>query len=426
MNGTASGGRGVPQPAATGPSKQRRRVARVFRVLRDAWLVIGVAVLLWAALEVAYRLQAVVRMSRVPEATAADAFPDSAAWRALVEEERRTYRTRWEPLVYYRREPFAGTWFNVDSAGLRHTVQPADALGAANTVAFFGGSTMWGTFQPDSATIPSQIAARLAASDVAPARVINYGEFGYESTRELVVLQRILQEGVRPAVVVFYDGINDVFTAVQHGRAGIPLNDQQRARDYLFGRTVFDTRLEVSADVRSLAALTEAMANRSWLFRRVRAALTRHAAGQEGPDTASLARDIVTNYRAVFDAACALATANGFHVLFYWQPTIHTTGKPLTSYERALVERLEGDPVQARATALHGAVAAELARSGPVSRPCGSLHTLAQLFDDEESLVFVDFIGHTHSGPVARVADTLAADILAALRAHPADRPRAP
>src|SRR5262249_7649743 len=71
-------------------------------------------------------------------------------------------------------------------------------------VYFFGGSTMWGLGVRDDLTIPSQFAAATGIWSE------NFAEMSYTAHQSLMLLVQLLQDGHRPDVVVFYDGVNDV------------------------------------------------------------------------------------------------------------------------------------------------------------------------------------------------------------------------
>jgi hypothetical protein len=89
------------------------------------------------------------------------------------------------------------------------------AAPGAKTAYFFGGSTMWGQGSNDAGTIPSQFAALTGF------RAENFGERGWIAQQSLVMLMQVLQEGHRPDLVVFYDGINEVyFKCVEGFRPG--------------------------------------------------------------------------------------------------------------------------------------------------------------------------------------------------------------
>ena len=104
----------------------------------------------------------------------------------------------------WRRYPYVGETINIDERGVRRTVDRTPN-GARKKIFFFGGSTIWGTGVSDEFTIPSQFAS--ITSDY---QASNYGEAAYTAHQSLEMLIKLLQEGERPDIVVFYDGVNDV------------------------------------------------------------------------------------------------------------------------------------------------------------------------------------------------------------------------
>jgi lysophospholipase L1-like esterase len=84
----------------------------------------------------------------------------------------------------------------------RRTV--ADSAPSTRKIWFFGGSTMWGSGDYDADTIPSKFAAR---TGTAPD---NFAEIGWTAHQGLLYLIQLLQDGRRPDLVVFMDGVNDV------------------------------------------------------------------------------------------------------------------------------------------------------------------------------------------------------------------------
>ena len=111
--------------------------------------------------------------------------------------------TDFKSYIGWRRKPFHGKTINVEGKyAQRRTVN--SGTGGAKKAYFFGGSTMWGAGANDEGTIPSQFAALTGMYSE------NFGEAGYTAHQSLMLLIEILQEGHRPDLVVFYDGINEV------------------------------------------------------------------------------------------------------------------------------------------------------------------------------------------------------------------------
>jgi lysophospholipase L1-like esterase len=128
--------------------------------------------------------------------------------------------TRYVSYLGWRRRSFKGETINVEGIyGQRRTV--GEAAQDKPSVYFFGGSTMWGTGADDANTIPSLVA------QLGDFRSQNFGEGAYVAHQGLLLLIELLQDGHRPDVVVFYDGVNEVgqkcrseLTPKSHAREG--------------------------------------------------------------------------------------------------------------------------------------------------------------------------------------------------------------
>lgn len=105
----------------------------------------------------------------------------------------------------WRRPEYKSQTINIDKNGLRRTYKP-DGPAPEKTIAFFGGSTTWGTGADDLTTIPSYFAKKMPTFEA-----INFGETGYIAHQSLNLFMKRYFEGFRPDVVVFYDGVNDVW-----------------------------------------------------------------------------------------------------------------------------------------------------------------------------------------------------------------------
>jgi hypothetical protein len=133
------------------------------------------------------------------------ALPNYAGigWTRAHFEESYALQTRYVSHIGWRREPFHGKTITlVEPYAQRATVGAADP--AKPSVYFFGGSTMWGTGSNDANTIPSLV------TQIGGFRSQNYAEVAWTAHQSLALLIRLLQEGHRPDVVVFYDGVNEV------------------------------------------------------------------------------------------------------------------------------------------------------------------------------------------------------------------------
>lgn len=127
---------------------------------------------------------------------------EEAKWVPTMHREQGRFGTVYKSFIVWRREAFAGETINVEGPYLqRRTINSAGP--DARKVWFFGGSTTWGSGVDDASTIPSQFAK---ASGL---RTENFADAGYIAHQGLLQLIQLLQDGQRPDLVVFYDGVND-------------------------------------------------------------------------------------------------------------------------------------------------------------------------------------------------------------------------
>lgn len=106
--------------------------------------------------------------------------------------------------VGWRRLPYRGETITIDENGVRTTyVDPAAS--PSKTIAFFGGSTMWGSGATDEHTIPSAFAKRHPEY-----RAINFAETAHTAHQNLNGLVQVLAGDLRPDVVVFYNGSSEI------------------------------------------------------------------------------------------------------------------------------------------------------------------------------------------------------------------------
>jgi len=240
----------------------------------------------------------------------------------------------WASYSNYHRRPFAGKYINIDNDGRRVTWNE-DSKGGREIIrlAFFGGSTIWGTGARDEFTIPSYVSKMLAQKYPHRFQVVNYGQDRYVSTQEVVTLLREIQIDHVPDIAVFYDGYNDAFAAMQAGAAGIPINEDDRAREFniLHPSRARDFYLEFLRRT-----------NTFQLLQGVRAVLRpeRVMNSAQGRDTEALAIDTVRVYSANVELVAAMARQLGVAVRFYWEPSVYTK-VPLTKAEESILRSSE-------------------------------------------------------------------------------------
>ena len=215
-----------------------------------------------------------LRTTDEPRGRAALSNYDGSPWAAKHFQEWEDLDTVFFSYVEWRRDLFAGETINI--VGKYHerlTPLPKGAKGP--TVFFFGGSAMWGTGARDGETIPSLFAARTGQI----AR--NFGESAYTAHQDLEMLMWLLQEGERPDVVVFYDGVNDVWHKCRGQFTSFSNADEPKMRwrlstslgafleparewfDHLVFGTPSNDAMDCSSDPAKARAVAEAMV-RDW------------------------------------------------------------------------------------------------------------------------------------------------------------------
>src|SRR5215813_4407022 len=215
-------------------------VKRIIKAARDVWMILGIALIMFVALEAVISLGFYIRGFWRPRAEnfriKADTYSDSA-WASKyyqeIEEIEKGRTLRWQSYVYWRRTPRRGEYINIGPDGLRKTisVSMSEGDGPPMKVFMFGGSTMWGLGAGDDSTIPS-IFAEEAKNKGVNCEVVNFGQYAYVSTQEVIELMLQLQKGNIPDIVIFYDGVNDTFSGFQLSVPGLPHDEIRREKEF--------------------------------------------------------------------------------------------------------------------------------------------------------------------------------------------------
>jgi lysophospholipase L1-like esterase len=389
----------------------RQAAIRTWQFLHAFWLIIGMSIAILLLMESCIRVQRGVseRMSGVkPGAPPADDPQAKLPWFGQFNREYdETRPQRWKSYLYWGRQPsFTGRYVNIDSAGHRITPQPTTPVVPVARVFFFGGSTMWGTAQRDSMTIPAEAARRLQtlAGPGNRIEVTNFGESGYVTTQELIELELQLRAGNRPNVVVFYDGINDVGTTIQYGAPGIPQNESKRVSEFAMGRAIDRSGFArgLRRDLRAEGVLLSEGFNQLALVDWVKSKKASPPLTFISADSA--ARSTVRIYAENMRMVEALSKAYGFEAIYVWQPTVHATQKTLTPFEDRIVRRIKQDEFQLRTRGTQLAIP-PIVDSAMATIAPGRFVNAISLFAGDTMSVFVDRIGHTTEASVPKIVD---------------------
>jgi hypothetical protein len=316
------------------------------------------------------------------------------AWsEAYWQEARQAENYRYQPFVVWRHRHFEGTHVNINQDGIRIT-PGAECMPGAFTVYLFGGSSMWGWGSPDWGTIPAYLQAGLDELIEGPVCVVNMGEDAYVSTQSLVSLKLKLQKGKMPNVVIFFDGVNDVYVAYESGEPGVhPMLAEISSRfegqgsnllKRLTGTRIYWLAKNLAQKIGVYEAALDRLQDTSAIM---------------DQDIDELAHEIINRYLGNYNLVNSLASEYGFQSFFFWQPHIAVGEKELTSHELDMRIEISGT--------LSQLVNQSYDYINHISEEFLNIHYIADLFDDQVDQIWIDSWGHVTPEGNKLIADEM-------------------
>ncbi len=304
----------------------------------------------------------------------------------------------YEPYSLWKNPDYATQTFTVEQ-GYRKTVQPAynqdfSQADSAITVWMFGGSTMFCADTPDDWTISSRLAAKLKEAYPNKKFVIqNYGLPGFVNDQEAVLLSKLLMQGKRPDVVIFYDGFNEGHLKVAmakpmaHGFYNLYDQIYRSIKERLWANLVWKSSL-LTLVMRSRNADMQFEKDETVLKARAEAVSTSYA------HTLAFVQNLAKNYN--------------FKAYFFWQPSLLTTQKTLTEKEAALQKMMLEQNGKGYGILL------ETVRSKMFNNPQTLVNTAFDINNALDSVKETAFVDYAHLGP--RGNDAIAGAMLQRLK----------
>lgn len=394
------------------------RIGKLLLHARDAWLIVGVTflclLLLEIALSLAYFAADRVRASSsasLDERARADVYSDVAWTKEYFKELEECSVTRWVPYVYWRRQPYEGQHINVDEDGTRRTWGRKEVDAGTSDplrVFTFGGSAMWGVGARDDFTIASCLARTLDEKGI-PCEVTNFGESGYVSTQGVIALLLQLRDGNIPDLVIFYDGVNDIYSAYQQQVAGLPQNEFHRALEFNLSqpkgyRSLRATFIRRMVGELSMVRLAHNLLRKVGIEAKPADSATRQDAVANPAVNDTLLWEVLAVYEANVRVVRVLGQAYGFEALFYWQPTVFGRERP-TPFEQKVQQGIVA--LQPYCETMY-----KLVQQDDFCRAHdGLFHDMTGIFSQVQQPIFIDWC-HISEWGNEQIAEKMAADTI--------------
>lgn len=315
------------------------------------------------------------------------------------------------PFTIINSEPFHSRYVNVDVTSLgalrRSTI--ANCNPPSLRVWAFGGSTTFGTGAPDDMTWPSYLVEDLRKLTGQCVTVENFGVESMVMNQELIRLIQALKTGLKPNLVVFYDGFNDA-------DYGTYFPGPQAYASYEADKQLMDHRHSLIAPLQNLQLVQDlhlvqqhfsrsAQVQTGEIQRNVR------SIGWGEQELKERAKRTLDNYIADIEVVRALAHAYDFRAYFFWQPMLLYGDKPLTSDEAKIMRQYS--------SSLETKASREAYKEAEDRAAAAGFVSLVHLFDETKACLFVDWV---HLGPDGNriVAARIASEITGTLN-HTSD-----
>lgn len=286
-------------------------------------------------------------------------------------------KVKYSPYVGYVRLPnFKGEYYNINNKSIRKTSNPCiNNSKELINIFVFGGSTVWGTGARDHGTIPSKLSEQMCLKDY-NIKVTNFGEEGYTNTQGMIKLQLELRNNNIPDIVIFYDGVNDVFSSYQHGVAGLSQNIKNREKEF---NSIFEYRI------------TSVLPNFNKIIRKI-SGYSNYVVKFSSDELNIETSEIYLNNIRIINS---LGKEFKFKSFFYWQPILSTKDN-LSDFEKNIDYNKE-------LIDIYNNVSSIINDSKKVTN-------LIDIFDDKEETIFIDF-AHIHEDGNNIVANRISKDL---------------
>lgn len=316
-------------------------------------------------------------------------------------DERTSSENVFAPFVHWRHAPHRGARLNVGLDGERRTWQAPGVDEPSHEVSVYGGSTIRGAGVGDDHTVPSYLAKALAKDGLTRVQVRNKGQSAYTNTQESVHFLLDLEEGETPEVVVFYDGVNEVYAAMLGAQPGQPAQVTQLRMAH--------ERFREGPSWPFVAPFFREAPLVRWASRELRGDGGFEPGRGETPE--ALVGGVATRYVDNLRVLASTARAMGIEALFAWQPCLFSKSVR-SSAEEALVE---GTAYREFSSALYRLATRRIGDDVEERGLSDRFVDLSAVFSDDPETLYTDYM-HLNARGNEIVARALASEVERLLR----------
>ncbi len=290
---------------------------------RTIRVIIVVSLVTIALLEVSVRLLPIEKPPQDLFKMKLTHLVQSEAWFPQWQKEHSELRRDFRAYEIYGLEAHPGNLITIDPQGFRTSWNPSPSQ--QNKVWIFGGSTLWGSFARNDFTIPSEVSKALNLKD--GWEVQNKGEIGFVFSQELHRALRLIYSSERsqlPNYIVFFDGVNDVLSAIAnhtHGvinPAGLPWEYEKYRNLFQLGKTGEISTLDILKKLKSVRLAIKASQSLS-------GKTTANTVNWKIPTASELevlSTQVANQYERMIKLTSSLLNSQGIHPIFVLQPLL--------------------------------------------------------------------------------------------------------
>lgn len=300
----------------------------------------------------------------------------------------------WEPYLHYRFKPQQGKYNTIYENGLRKTANPSLKDSATAIKIFcFGGSTMYSSGARDEHTIPSELSHIIHKNfPEQNVEVTNFGCHGYTRASENIQLERELIQNNIPDIVIFYDGVNEIISAHQNNKAGLPTNAYNRVKEFKVAHS-YKKRIQL-------------MVYSSNLYRFITTMQRKISSGSPykklSARSDALATDISDTYIGFIKLSKSLEDTYGFKMYNFMQPHIYSKKNLSEAEQRYYNDQQYYENLYT--------LTYDMVRNDSLMTNDETFIDISNAFDDTEKTIYLDFC-HTGEYGNQLVAEAMFANI---------------